>query len=252
MCLLILRVVFAIGIFILTIFSGILPLKIVKYDSKLLNLCDVFSSGIFLSTALLHTLPDAVSKFNEFSNIHYPLPYLVCIITFIIFVISEKLLFNHHISSDNDKNRKIATPFFLIILLGFHSLIEGAAIGSNANIFEAIAVFIAVFAHKGSESFALSVNLRRSNVSENGIKNIITLYSIITPLGLFIASYITFMTNTNTGGITAAYFNAITSGTFLYLGTEHLIGCSTCSDKHKETTALLCGIFLMALVAIWV
>lgn len=88
-------------------------------------------------------------------------------------------------------------PIFLVSLLGIHSLVEGGAIGANTNIFEALTIFFAVFAHKGSESFALAANLQRLGLATKNIRQIIAIFSLVTPIGIFIASYITSAAATN-------------------------------------------------------
>lgn len=250
MYLLISKIIFAIGIFLLTITMGFLPLRIAKHNIRFLSLGDAFASGVFLSTALLHLLPDAVVKFNIIYNNNYPLAYLICLTTCILLVIVERGIFIY--SNKRITNNQIVVPIMLISLLSIHSLIEGAAVGLNTNLLEALTIFFAVFAHKGSEGFALAVNFHRFGITIKNIQQIIAIFSFITPLGIFIASYIIFITETNCGNLLTAYFNAIAAGTFLYLGTEHLIESKKSFEKTSEIIALILGVGLMALVAIWV
>lgn len=250
MYLLIAKIFFASGIFLLTIVMGFIPLKIAKHNTRLLSLCDAFASGVFLSTALLHLLPDAVEKFDLTYKGDYPVPYLICIITYITFLVMERGIAtykNIHLS-----NSKFIVPSFLVALLAIHSLVEGAAIGVNTNLLEAMAIFLAVFAHKSSESFALTVNLNRFNISTKAIKLTIFIFALMTPLGILIASYVISASATNSGSLIAANLNAIAAGTFLYLGVEHLIESKTYLAKARETMALLFGVVLIATVAIWV
>jgi len=229
---------------------GLIPLKIAKHNTRFFGLCDSFASGVFLSTALLHMLPESAEKFNAIYSGHYPLAYLICIITYIAFLAMERgasIYKNIYLA-----NSKIIVPGFLITLLAIHSLVEGAAIGVNTNIIEALAIFLAVFAHKSSESFALTVNMHRFDISTKIIKRTIALFSLMTPLGIFIASYVVHASQTNSGGLLTANLNAIAAGTFLYLGVEHLVEGKTSFAKVQETTALITGVALMAVVAIWV
>lgn len=250
MYLLISKIIFATGVFLLTIIMGFIPLKIAKHNVNFLSLCDAFASGIFLGASLLHLLPDAVVKFNTVYNSSYPLVYLICITTCIFLVIIERgiFIYNNQRVADN----KVVIPIFLILLLSIHSLVEGAAIGINTSLLEALTIFFAVFAHKGSESFALTVNLHRFGFSIKNIQQIIILFSFITPLGVFIASYIIYATETASGNLLTAYFNAIAAGTFLYLGTEHLFKSERSFAKISEIMALILGVGLMALIAIWI
>ncbi len=248
MYLMITKTLVASSIFLLTIATGFLPLKIIKRDIHLFSWCDAFASGVFLSTALLHLLPEASEKFG--STYNYPLAALICIITCILLVVIERgiLMYNNrHLT-----NHKPIVPIFLVLLLSIHSLVEGAAIGANANLIETITIFFAVLAHKGSESFALTINLHRFGITINTIRQIIVGFSLITPLGIFIASYVLYATATDSGNIISAYFNAIAAGTFLYLGTEHLSENKNSFEKISGIVALICGVTLMAVVALWV
>lgn len=250
MYLITIKAIFASSIFLLTIITGFLPLKIIKRDIKLFSWCDAFASGVFLSTALLHLLPDAAGKFGTTYSGDYPLAYLICVVTCILLVIIERGIFIY-----NDRyfaSSKTVVPIFLVLLLSIHSLVEGAAIGTSTSLIEALTIFFAVAAHKGSESFALTVNLHRFGIATKKIRQIIAAFSFITPLGIFIASYVLYVTATNSGNTISAYFDAIAAGTFLYLGTEHLIENKKSFEKISEIIALMCGVTLMALVALWV
>lgn len=244
------KVIFAASIFMLSLVSGLASLKIYRQGSQLSIISDAISSGIFLGAALLHMLPDAVTKFGELSNHEYPIAYLICLITFVILLFLERGLSTY--GNNLRKTGKTVIPTFLVGLLAAHSIVEGAAIGANSSLLGAMAIFIAVFAHKGSESFALTINLQRLAIAKNTIKKTIVVFSMTTPLGILIASYILAITDTNSGGITLAIFNSIAAGTFLYLSTEHLIEGEKSFGNLHEVIALILGVGLMALVAVFV
>lgn len=251
MYLILLKVVAATSIFLLTLAAGLLPLKIAKDKAQFLYLGDVFASGVFISAALLHLLPEADNGFRHIlSDNGYPLAQLICIATFVLLLIMERSVITygkHHFSGS-----KITAPFLLVLLLSIHSLIEGAAIGASINLAETSMIFFAVIAHKASESFALAVNLDHYNISTKNIQLIMAVFSFITPLGIFIASLILYALQTDSGNTLGAVFNAIMAGTFLYLGAEHIIEDTTSFEKPAGILALIFGITLMAIVAIWV
>ena len=112
-------------------------------------------------------------------------------------------------------------------------------------------IFFAVIAHKGSESFALAVNLHRHLVSATNIKKIILFFALVTPLGIFIASLVTYLLQTGSGSLLGAILDAVTAGTFLYLGTEHMLECDQPFEHSNEILALIIGIAMMATIAIW-
>lgn len=245
------KIVAATTIFLLTVIFGLLPARIAKTRAHWLHLGDAFAGGVFLSAALLHLLPDADNKFREIlsGNDIYPFAYLICITAFICLLIMERGI------SAYNKNREVKnknlSSFLLVLLLSIHSLAEGAAIGAGNSLIETSMIFFAVIAHKGSESFALAVNLQRHLISAANIKKIILFFALVTPLGIFIASLVTYLLQTGSGNLLGAILDAITAGTFLYLGTEHMLECDQPFEHHNEILALIIGIAMMAVIAIW-
>jgi solute carrier family 39 (zinc transporter), member 1/2/3 len=256
--LIIFKTLAAVGVFLLSIIAGFLRLKVVKSTAPLFHLGDSFASGVFLSAALLHLLPEADSGFRHLlGGYSYPLAQLIGIAIFILLLVMERGIFtfnncNCDCHTSYLVDNKKTTPFFLIMLLTVHSLVEGAAIGISASLAEASILFFAIIAHKGSESFALTVKLHRCDVPMKNIRHIITLFSLITPFGIFIASLVTQVLQTNSGNLFGSVFNAIAAGTFLYLGVESLVKEKKPFENLAEIMALIFGVVLMALVAIWV
>jgi len=67
----------------------------------------------------------------------------------------------------------------LAVILVIHSLIEGAALGVNATFSTASVIFVAIIAHKGSESFALAVILNRSQLSLKAVMITILIFALM-------------------------------------------------------------------------
>ena len=245
------KTVAATTIFLLTVVFGLLPSRIAKTRAHWLHLGDAFAGGVFLSAALLHLLPDANNQFKAILSQEdmYPFAYLICIVAFICLLILERGI------SAYDKTREVKSKnlssFLLVLLLSVHSLAEGAAIGVGNNLIETAMIVFAVIAHKGSESFALAVNLHRHLISADSIKKIILFFALITPLGIFVASLVAYLLQTGSGSLLNAILNAITAGTFLYLGTEHMLECDKPFEHSNEILALIIGIAMMAVIAIW-
>jgi solute carrier family 39 (zinc transporter), member 1/2/3 len=251
MYLVIFKVIAATSIFFLTLIAGLLPLKIAKDKTHLLHLGDAFASGIFLSAALLHLLPEADKSLGQNStNCSYPLAQLICVATFVLLLLMERGVITY--GKRHFPDNKFIAPALLVLLLVIHSLIEGAAIGSGLNLAETSMLFFAVIAHKGSESFALSINLHHYHLSPKRIQQIVAAFSFVTPMGIFVASLIMYAIQTNSGNTISSIFDAIAAGTFLYLGTEHLVAGTKSLESFLEVVALVFGIALMAIVAIWV
>ena len=249
------KIIAALSILILTVLAGLLPLRLARNYKHLLHFGDAFASGVFLSAALLHLLPESEQAFSHvLGTINYPAAQLICIITFIVLLLMERsvLIYGHCHEPHHQASDNLTTPFLLTLVLTVHSFVEGAAIGISSSFAGAFVIYLAIIAHKGSESFALSTNLHRYNLTLRSITRIILIFSLMTPLGVFAASLTKFFLQTNSGEWLEAIFNAVATGTFLYLGTAHIIEGVKSFERIGELVSLIIGITLMAVVAIWV
>src|SRR5207244_584609 len=97
--------------------------------------------------------------------------------------------------------------YMLALILIVHSLIEGIVLGINSTIATASVIFIAIIAHKGSESFALAVVLNRSHLSLAKIINLIIVFSLMTPLGISLGAALTSSLKFQYSNLFTASFN---------------------------------------------
>ncbi len=256
MTLLELQIFAALSIFLLSLFAGLLPNRLLQHHQTLFTLSDAWASGIFLGAALFHMYPDADISFRQlYPNLNYPLASLICMIGFLFLLMVERSVVRvSHFEFNNDKNNPI-TAIVLLVVLSIHSLIEGSALGVNTIFNSAIVIYFAILAHKGSASFALAVNLHRTSLSKRTIKWFIILFSFMTPIGIGVASALEHILELQSATLMTAVFNALAAGTFLYIGMRHLLEEKYAEykpkDQLKEFTAALFGIVLMAVLAIW-
>lgn len=240
-------------IFIVTLVSVIYPIRARIYPThnRILELGDAFASGIFLGAALFHMLPDAIENFSKlYPDSHYPFAESICAAGFLLLLFLERL---SHVSIA-DKSGHHSLPYMLAIILVVHSLIEGAALGVNATLATASIIFIAIIAHKGSESFALAVILNRSQLSLKAIMTTIFIFSLMTPLGIALGTSLTSMLHTGSGAFLTASFNAFAAGTFLYMSTLHHINHHHRVNEAEslfEFVFLVIGLVIMAAIATW-
>lgn len=238
-----------ISIFLIALLSGLLPISIMQKHQKALAFGDAWASGIFLGAALFHMLPES-EKF--FSHADYPYASLFCITGFLLLLIIERSVLQ--ITDPDFKKNFHITGILLLIILSIHSLIEGAAIGINVNFAEVVTIFIAVIAHKGSASFALASNLRRGGISKNIVVIMIVLFSLMSPIGIIFSS-LALKFSSQYSDVMTAIFNAFAAGSFLYIGLRHILEENFAEYKHqnplKEFFAILAGVILMGVIAIW-
>lgn len=240
-------------IFIVTIISVIYPIKARIYPThnRVLELGDAFASGIFLGAALFHMLPDAIESFSRFKpDSHYPFAETICAGGFLLLLFLERL----SPLPSRDKTTHHSLPYMLAIILVIHSLIEGAALGVNESFATASIIFVAIVAHKGSESFALAIILNRSHLSFKAILMTIFIFSLMTPLGILLGSALTSILHTQHGFLITACFNAFAAGTFLYMSTLHHINHHHRANEAEslyEFAFLVFGLVIMAVIAAW-
>jgi solute carrier family 39 (zinc transporter), member 1/2/3 len=242
----------ALMIFSVSLIAVIYPLKKRANPSHhgLLELGDAFASGIFLGAALFHMLPDATFYFTQaLGPINYPLAELFCALGFLLLIFLER--FVNKSSSQHTSNH---LPYIIAVIIILHAFIEGTVLGINNSLTATAVIFLAILAHKGSESFALAVTLNRSQLSLRHIVILITIFSLMTPLGIASGTALIAMTQDKFGLLLNAGFNAFAAGTFLYMSSLHHINHHhKAQDKEGmiEFFVLLAGITVMALLAIW-
>jgi len=251
--LLLYKIIAGVLIFLTTLLAIIYPIKTrsLPKHNRALELTDAFASGIFLGTALFHMLPDAIKDFSTltFAN-QYPLAEILCAAGFLILLFMERL--SHYFS--NPKNHAMTISYMLALILIVHSLIEGAVLGVNSTFATAAIIFIAIIAHKGSESFALAIVLNRSQLSLTRIIYLIAIFSLMTPLGIVLGAILENSFKTTTGALFTASFNAFAAGTFLYMSTLHHINHHQHQHEKEgliEFAALLAGLVIMGVLSIW-
>ena len=205
--LLLYKIAAGILIFLVTLLAIIYPIKsrARPKHNRLLELADAFASGIFLGTALFHMLPDAIKDFSIIQSMNtYPIAELLCAAGFLILLFMERL--SHYFATE--KNHANTMSYMLAIILIVHSLIEGTVLGVNSTFATASIIFIAIIAHKGSESFALAVVLNRSHLSLKKITGLIVVFSLMTPLGVLTGAGLTDSLKINNSGADFAEKNA--------------------------------------------
>jgi zinc transporter 1/2/3 len=244
------KVLAALIIFIISLAAIIYPIRVRAHPSHnhLLELGDALASGIFLGAALFHMLPSAISGFQlALGNINYPLAELFCAAGFLLLIFFERL-------SGNSQGHIESASYVVAIIIIIHSLIEGAVLGINTSITTALIIFVAIIAHKSSESFALAVILNRAAMPFKHMLGLITIFSLMTPLGIAIGTSMSIYLQSETGRLITAAFNAFAAGTFLYMSTLHHINHHKNSHYGEglwEFFALLIGLAVMAAIAVW-
>lgn len=231
----------ALLIFLIALIGGLWPfLKKSKKEFEF-PVGESFAAGIFLGAGLLHMLPDSAGDFTK-AGYHYPIAFLIAALGFLT------LLFLEHLSNAIKNHIALLT----LLLLSIHSALEGAAVGLSSDFITSLMIVIAIIAHKGAASFALSINLNRSKLPRAVLWCGFGLFTLMTPLGIFGGDWINSATQFNV--LLTPMFTALAAGTFLYIGTLHGLGRASLIQhccNIKEFMVMLSGFSLMAIVAMW-
>ena len=252
MLLIIYKFIAAILIFIVSLFSVLYPLRRhhTLGHSETSHVGEAIASGVFLGAAFFHMLPDALRLFpHVYPTIRYPVPELVCLFGFMLMLFLERL--SRQIKVVKSEH---AIPYVLALILVIHALTEGIALGIGVTITEATILFLAIFAHKGSESFALCVMLLRYGLTRRQVYGLVLFFVFMTPVGIGIGALVNAWNVGGNGQLTASFFNSFAAGTFLYISTLHHIEHKHDSDKANSLLDFMymgLGMCAMAIVAFW-
>lgn len=253
MTLILYKTLSALFILLVSLAVVIYPLKrqsLLKHAESV-ELGEALASGIFLGMAFFHMLPDAIKTFTTLYGASiYPIAEMICVGGFLLLLFLERLSI-----ARIGKGAKHSIPNILAIILIIHALTEGAALGIGSTLSETIMLFIAIIAHKGSESYALCITMLRHQVPIKRIIFIIIMFAIMTPLGVLLGAGINQMTMATSGQLAKAIFNSFAAGTFLYISTLHHIRFHQHTEEVQgmlEFSCLVLGLVVMGALALWV
>jgi len=241
----------ALFIFLVSAGTALYPLKNkTRHQTHAMAAGEALASGIFLGAAFFHMLPDSIRLFSKvYGSAAYPVPEAVAVFGFLLLLLLERLSPGKSSASNN------SIPTVVAVILIIHAVVEGTALGIGSTLSETVMLFIAILAHKGSESFALSIILIRHQIPTRRIMMTIIFFALMTPLGIGFGTVVNLLSIFQNGALAAAMFNAFAAGTFLYISTLHHIHF----HKHGredgqgllEFISLVFGAVMMGVIALW-
>lgn len=239
----------AVLIFFISLAAGALTNKINPLTWRF-HFAETLASGIFLGAAIFHMLPDAEQGFRMNPTLSsYPWANLTCAFSLLMLLAMEQLL-------AKKSHNNTPTSYMPITILSLHSLLEGTALGINVNTGEALMIFIAIIAHKGLDSFALCTHMQASKLTKKHFSILLLIFSMMTPLGIIIASSLTLLLHSYTEQLFQPIFNALGAGAFFYLASTHRINDYIHGNHELHSMhyllAISMGLAAMAILAIWI
>ena len=223
------------------------------------SLGSAFAGGIFLGAGLLHMLPDAIGALSGvFAGVEFPLAFLFAGVGFLIILFIEKILFGdvhglHDAAEALTGKGAAVSAYALAVILSVHSILAGAALGTENTITGSIVIFIAIFAHKGAAGFALITDFQRGGIPRAEGMRVLVLFAAMTPLGILLGAGLDHMLEARSGRLIEGLFDSLAAGTFIYISTmeiigEEFVGTARLAEKFCLLTA---GLALMAVIALW-
>lgn len=240
----------ALIIFVMTLVSGSIPFALkLRNPSKFdFPIGEALANGVFLGAGLVHMLSDAADGFSKL-GIDYPWAFVICGITFLVFLVSEHIGF---FIKEHNKNQSLVIAIASAIMLSIHSFLAGAALGIATSIGFSIILFVAILAHKWAASFSLAVYINKAQLKLSSRIVMFAIFSLMVPLGIYFGDLLHHHYLGNQ--LLQPIFSAIAAGTFIYLGTLH--GFKRLVTRESKPSLAqyfytLVGFALMAVVAIW-
>jgi len=245
-----LKLISALLILSTTIVSGIYPFvkKLKTKRSYELPMAESLAAGIFLGAGLMHMLGDASQRFYAL-KFNYPIAFLLAGTTFLLLLLLEHIaraLHEHRSSASN------AFAILSVVMLSLHSFLAGAALGLSGSLSMTIIILFAILCHKWAASFALSIQINKSNLSLKYAIVLFLLFSFMAPLGIACGSTAT--QSLSQYPLLEPIFTSLAAGTFLYLGSLHgleqAVLIKQCCNL-KAFSFVIMGFMIMAVAAIW-
>ena len=227
---------FLMFVFAITMIGGWIPtFKLWTQDT--FRLVISFCAGILLGAVFFHILPEISKPLGS------QLGYSVMFGFLFIFVL-EKFIMVHPCEEGECDYHKVGLAAYIGI--GFHSILDGIAIGAGTMMNLSVIIILAVTIHKFPAALALSSMLvKGGEYSNKKVLYSMFMFSLATPVGALLA---VFMFQGLDDYIIATALG-ISAGTFLFISIGDLL--PTVYEEHqkgyKNLVSLCLGTFVMIL-----
>ena len=139
-------------------------------------------------------------------------------------------------------------PLLIFMSLSIHSFMAGIGVGSASGC--AWDAFFAILMHKSLVAFSMGVDLTNRNVSTEFYVVILSLFSIMTPIGLLFGWFLTSMFTNGEDSVFSGICAALSGGTFLYISVMEIIPHEFKRQENvgRKLISLSIGFALVALI----
>lgn len=221
-------------VFAITLLGGWIP-TVKIWSHQAFRMVISFCAGILLGAVFFHMLPEISPILGR--KIGFPIVF-----GFLGIYVLEKFVMVHPCEEGACNYHKIGVAAYVGI--GFHSLLDGVAIGAGSMLNLSVVILIAVTLHRFPAALALSsILVKGGDFSKKKIMFSMFLFALATPIGAVLA--VTMLQNMDHYPIGIAL--AISAGIFLYISIGDLLPTVHEMDekKYRNLVCLSLGLIVM-------
>jgi len=226
---------FLMFVFSITMIGGWIP-TIKLWSQETFRLVISFCAGILLGAVFFHVLPEISTVLGR------QLGYSVMFGFLLIFVL-EKFIMVHPCEEGECDYHKIGIAAYVGI--GFHSILDGIAIGAGTMMNLSFIIILAVTIHKFPAALALSSLLvKGKEYTKKKILVSMFIFALATPVGALVSVFVF----QGVDDYVVATALGISAGTFLFISIGDLL--PTVYEEHEKGYKNLVSLCLGTLVMI--
>ena len=227
---------FLLFIFAVSLIGGWIP-TIKKWSQDTFRMLISFCAGILLGAVFFHMLPGITPILGK--QLGFPV-----ILGFLGIYVMEKFIMVHPCEEGACDYHKIGVAAYVGI--GFHSILDGVAIGAGSMLDLSLVILLAVTLHKFPAALALSsILMKGGEYSRKKILMSMFVFALATPLGAIVSMNVMDSFNAYPVGFALG----ISAGTFLYISIGDLLPTVHEEDekKYNNLVCLSLGLVVMFL-----
>ena len=228
---------FLIFIFAITMAGGWIP-TLKPWSQKTFRMLISFCAGILLGAVFFHMVPEISPILGR--KMGFPI-----MLGFLGIYVMEKFIMVHPCEEGACDYHKIGVAAYVGI--GFHSILDGVAIGAGNMLNISMVILLAVTIHKFPAALALSsILVKGGEYSRKKILTSMFIFALATPIGALVSMNV--MGNLDNTDI-IGFALGVSAGTFLYISIGDLLPTVHEEDEKKNLNLVLLfvGILVMYL-----
>lgn len=175
-------------------------------------------TGVILSTALLHIMPEAQDAFAEsgwtWAGSDYPYAQLfVAIGALLMYLIETEL---HHVMSK--ASQAVAKVHMFETSVAIHSILVGFALGITSDEQSALSLMVALLFHQLCEGFGMGSAIKLAKITGGHMAVLVAIFAVTTPIGILIGIGATYGDSESPDArATQGCFEGLAGGALLYV-----------------------------------